>query len=80
MDCSRNEQNARAIALTSVLYDQYREDLRSSPPFADDLERTGEATARHGIDDLTSRFFLKTAAEIRAALYSGQELPQRQTG
>ena len=80
MDCSRNEQNARAIALTPVRYDQYRENLRSSPPFADDLERTGEATARHGVDDLTSRFFLKRQPKFEPPCIQGKNRPSVKRG
>jgi hypothetical protein len=52
-----------------VLGYEYRNNLRSDSSFADDLERTGRALARHGIDALMSRLFLQKAAEIKGAAH-----------
>jgi hypothetical protein len=70
MDCGEGEGEVRAIAMTPQLMFQYRENLRSDLEFADDLEKSGKALAKHGIDSLTSRLFLKKAAELRNALRS----------
>jgi hypothetical protein len=74
-DCGENEQDALAIAATPVLLHEYHNNLRSDLSFASDLERTGRALARHGVDDLVSRLFLWKAAEIKHRIANPPEVP-----
>ena len=71
MDCGEIDQDARAIAMMPLLSYEYRQGLRSDLAFANDLEKTGKALAKHGINALMSRFFIQKAVEIRESARHG---------
>jgi hypothetical protein len=57
--------------MTPLLSYKYRQGLRSDLAFANDLEKTGKALAKHRIDAVLSRFFIQKAAEIRESAQHG---------